>query len=176
MRFLLPLLVFLSFGYAQADQCYALTTKQVLSAAKHLPDGVNVFLYCPICSGFKDEVIELKNVQIDRREFADWFYLSLNDTPVDLAYTYILQDNKFINLASLVTKDPASDSDKDTYGCKNERVPDSVPLDFPAKHLNQAYSGENDFNESYEGQAEADYIEDIQNESDDSTEESTTGP
>ena len=113
MKILISLSILLSSLNLMADQCAFITNKQAkkavnaLVASKNITGGV--LSLCQPCG--QTEVKQYQVEQIQKVKNGEFTEVSINGTPVDLAYIYVklnTTDKKWVNLAK-VAKCPYED-------------------------------------------------------------------
>jgi hypothetical protein len=99
-----------------ADQAICVSKKQAEKALTFVSPGTELRAYCAPCkdAGWKKIVVESASVGSD--EVCDAM-LVVNGESVDLAYVYVLEDSKWVNLGKLV-------------GAKVHDVPEKLPNDL----------------------------------------------
>lgn len=98
-----------------ADQCYWLSSHaEALKAQELLRKGGTVYEYCAPCKDMVARPIVLKRSDIYRDEECRYFGVTVNGTSIDLAYTYVLNNGEYKNLAKLA-------------GCPSDDVPVILP-------------------------------------------------
>lgn len=105
-RIITGIILTMFYSLCLADQAAWITKQQADAAVKILSKAGTVRYYCEPCGdkGYTSEKVgSVKSVMVD----VEWpgkqdFEVSINDKPVDLAYVYVLQGGKWMNLAMLL--------------------------------------------------------------------------
>lgn len=91
-------------GSVFADQCAWISKEEAVRASLLIQNGAEVSFLCQPCgeklADAKVSVVRKAEAkQVDR----EYFEVSINGKPIDLAYTYIkVAPNKFVNVAKVV--------------------------------------------------------------------------
>lgn len=108
-------LLIISATHVFADQCYWLSSHAVgLKAQELLRKGGIIYEYCAPCKDKAARAIMVKRSDIIRDEEGRYFGVAVNGTSIDLAYTYVLDNGEYRNLAKLA-------------GCPCDNVPLVLP-------------------------------------------------
>lgn len=105
MKKMIPVALFiLIYALCFADQAAWISKDYADSAVKILSKAGTVRHYCEPCgdTGYRTEkVVKVRSGWVDYND-ADYYEVLINETPVDLAYVYILQQGRWTNLAMIL--------------------------------------------------------------------------
>lgn len=103
--------IFLSFCFslgfssaALADQCSYITKEQSLAAIARLNVDQTIYQFCEPCGDKIPTPISIKNLSAQTTGYQDYWEVQVNNSNIDLAYTYIDSGNanQKVNLAATV--------------------------------------------------------------------------
>ena len=84
-----------------SDQAAWITKREANAASRYVKKGDIVYGYCAPCGDSKAVMIEVSSVSVKKVGEERYHELRINNTGVDLAYIYVIQDSKYENLAML---------------------------------------------------------------------------
>jgi len=82
-----------------ADQAAYIEKAQALKVKDILKTKGFVRFLCELCGETKSQLVSITNATAADVDFQNQWEVSINGAPIDLAYTYINVDGKWVNLA-----------------------------------------------------------------------------
>jgi hypothetical protein len=102
-------------GPAAADQAVYVTREQALRAREILEGHVETRRLCEPCGDTRPEAVSLSGVSVKNEE-EDWWAVYLDGESVDMAYVYVLDGGRWVNLARMASIDVKEASDAISEG------------------------------------------------------------
>lgn len=96
------LFIFISAITASADQAAWVSDEEADSAASVIENQKEIKHFCAPCGDTAPTVEKVKKVAIKQQQKKEYWSVYVNDKAVDLAYVYVLIDDKWVNLAVLL--------------------------------------------------------------------------
>lgn len=128
MKKIIPVALFIMlYGFCFADQAAWISKEHADAAVKILSKAGTVRHYCEPCGdeGYRSEkVAKARSGWVDYND-ADYYEVLINETSVDLAYVYILQQGRWTNLA-MILRIEVSGVSKIMPASVREIVPDDI--------------------------------------------------
>ncbi|MCF2971412.1 hypothetical protein L1047_09425 [Synechococcus sp. Nb3U1] len=87
---------------AFADQASYISRADAIRAGNRIDLDQEVRFFCQPCGDTQSESLTVDAIAVYYTGLDDYYSLYLNDFPVDLAYTYILHEGKWNNMAMLL--------------------------------------------------------------------------
>tara|TARA_B100000886_G_C20350218_1_gene460526 strand:+ start:284 stop:613 length:330 start_codon:yes stop_codon:yes gene_type:complete len=102
MRKIIFICIFLFSLSSYADQCQLINKKQALQGLSLMANAEKIHWFCEFCGDLAPKELEIKSISIEKSEIGDLWLIRLNNSSIDLAYTYVNRMNlsKILNCDS----------------------------------------------------------------------------
>lgn len=123
---LLVILFVLSPSAASADQYMRVSEESADMARDYISDSLAIYEYCVPCGDITWKHITAGLVEIERAEDKEHYEVLVNGKVIDLAYTYVLFNERWVNLAMLMGLEV---DDTGSRGIVIKETPFELPID-----------------------------------------------
>ena len=84
---------------AYSDQQAYISEEDSYKTVEVLSQHFEYVDYCALCDGSKPLVIQIQSVEMKFTNYENYWEVFINNQPIDLAYSYILNEGEWVNLA-----------------------------------------------------------------------------